>query len=353
MRAAPLRPQPDHPTSTRPLPPTDDPGVPELPPKVRDLLARQDGVASRAQLLAAGVGVESWRWHAGRTWRMVLPRVVLMSRSDPTPRQRLVAALLWAGPRSVLAGPTAARAHGITSAPDDGSVHLLVPRPGTDRAAGFASVRRTVLHDPDVVVRGPLRMSSPARAAVDAAASAPSPATATAVLVEAVQRRIASLDDVAEWVHRTRPAPDGSVRAALTAAATGAWSRPEHALSVLVGRSTVLPEPWLNPELTTASGTALLTPDVWFDDVALAAMVHSYRFHAQGEDWDATVDADGSLTAQGIVVVGVTPRRIDREPDAVLARLEQAHRVAAARPRPDIRARRRSPWSGLVAWDVG
>ncbi len=192
-------------------------------------------------------------------------------------------------------------------------------------------------------------MSSPARAAVDAAASSPLPATATAIVVEAVQRGIASLDDVAEWVHRTRPATVGAVRAALTAAATGAWSRPEHTLSVLVSRSPVLPAPWLNPELTTGGGATLLTPDAWFDDVALAAMVHSYRFHARGEDWDATVDADGSLTAQGIVVVGVTPRRIDREPDAVLARLEQAYRVAAARPRPDVRARRRSPWSGLVA----
>ncbi|WP_030529525.1 hypothetical protein [Phycicoccus jejuensis] len=323
--------------------------MPELPPQVLDLLARQDGVVSRSQLLAHGVSVEAWRWNAGRGWRVVLPRVVLTSRAEPTVRQRHVAALLWAGPTSVLAGPTAARLHGITSAEDDGTVHLLVPRPGSDRTAGFAAVRRTVLHDPDVVVRGPLRMSSRARSAVDAAAVAASPDTAVALVVEAVQKGIARLDDVAEWAYRTRAASGGQVDAAVTAAASGAWSRPEHSLAVLVRTSDVLPEPWLNPGLVSATGSRLVSPDAWFDDVAMAVMVHSRRFHGQGDEWDATVESDATSTAAGIVVVGVTPRSIDRTPEAVLGRLEAAYAVAAARPRPAVRATRRDPWMGWVA----
>ncbi|QKE83935.1 hypothetical protein [Arthrobacter sp. NEB 688] len=323
--------------------------MPELPSEVRDLLARQDGVASRSQLLALGVGVETWRWNAGRTWRVVLPRVVLVSRAEPSPRQRLVAALLWAGPGSVIAGSTAARLHGITSAQDDGTVHLLVPRPGSDRTAGFASLRRTALHDPDVVVRGPLRMSSRARAAVDAAALAPTSDTAVAILVEVVQKGIAPLDDVAEWAHRTRAAAGGQVSTGLAAAAGGAWSRPEHALATLVRSSSLLPEPWLNPRLETAAGVRLVAPDAWFDDVAMAVMVHSHRFHSQGDDWDATVEADATSTAAGIVVVGVTPRSIDRTPEAVLRRLEESYAVAAARPRPPVQATRLDPWVGRVA----
>lgn len=323
--------------------------MPELPFAVLELLARQDGVASRSQLLAHGVTPEAWRWNAGRAWRLLLPHVVMLTRQEPRPRQRLVAALLWAGPDAVLAGPTAARLHGITSADDGGTVHLVVPRSGSDRQAGFACVRRTALRDPGVVVRGPLRMSSPARAAVDAAGATRTGGEATAILVEAVQRRAASLDDLTEWVHRTRAAPGGVVRVGLAAAATGAWSRPESGLLTVLRTSTVLPEPWLNPGLESAGGVVLLTPDVWFDEVALAGMVHSHRYHSHGEDWDATVDGDSSLTVAGIVVVGVTPRRIEHQPEVVLRRFEDAYAVATRRPRPDVRATPHSPWSHRAA----
>ena len=63
-------------------------------------------------------------------------------------------------------------------------------------------------------------------------------------------------------------------------------------------------------------------------------MVHSRRFHANGELWDATVEKDGDLVAAGVIVVGVTPNRVNREPAAVLARIETAYRLARARPRP-------------------
>ncbi|MBM6405655.1 hypothetical protein JQN72_15540 [Phycicoccus sp. CSK15P-2] len=316
----------------------------DLPTAVTTLLARQDGVATRAQLLAAGVSEERWRWHAGRTWRVVLPRVVLMDRAEPRPRQRLVAALLWGGTDSVLAGASAAAWHGITTARETGTVDLLVPRPAASRQAGFARVTRTVLHDPDIVTRGPLRVCSPARAAVDAATSAGSPSTASAILVEAVQRRVATLDDLVEWVHRARPTQTSGVRAALEDAARGVWSRPEAELVELLRGSTVLPEGWANPRLETSAGVRLLTPDLWFDDVALAVMVHSHRYHAQGADWDATVDGDSRLTTAGIVVVGVTPHRIRTDPGAVRARVEAGYEVARARLRPAVRATPQDVW---------
>ena len=90
--------------------------VPEFSKELLTLLARQDGVATRAQLVAHGVSPAAVRWNSGRSWRVLLPHVVVLSRETPRPRQRLVAALLWAGDRSVLAGPTAAAQLGITSA---------------------------------------------------------------------------------------------------------------------------------------------------------------------------------------------------------------------------------------------
>ncbi len=238
----------------------------------------------------------------------------------------------------MLSGATAARLHGVTSADPLARVHVLVPAPRSSRTSGFADVRRTVLQDPGTVVRGPLRLSSPARAAVDAARVARTHDARSAILIETVQRGIATLDDLAEWVHRLRPRDAAPLRAPLAEAASGAWSVPESELLDLVAGSRVLPVAWANPMLTQPSGQALTTPDVWFDDVAMAVMVHSHRHHSQGRQWDDTVDKDGDLVAAGIVVAGLTPHRLRERPDAVITRLERAYLAAKARPRPDVRA---------------
>ena len=308
----------------------------ELPDSVTELLARQDGVVTRAQLLEHRVTKASIRWSSGRSWRVVLPCVYLVGRAAPTERQRHVAALLWAGPRSVLSGPSAARLHGITAADPRGTVHVVVPPPQRAKHRGFAHVRRSLLDDVAVVRRGPLRMSSPARAAIDAAHLARTEDERAAILIEAVQRGLAGVDDVAEWAFRLRTRDAARLHDALAAAASGAWSVPEAEVLDLLSTSSVLPGAWANPALTSPTGLSLVTPDVWFDDVALAVMVHSRRFHADGELWDATVEKDGDLVACGVVVVGVTPSRVRRDPAAVLRRVEAAYAVAGARPRPAV-----------------
>ena len=113
---------------------------------------------------------------------------------------------------------------------------------------------------------------------------------------------------------------------------------PESELLDLVARSSVLHTPWANPLLVGPTGVRLTTPDAWFDDVAFAVMVHSRRHHADGDQWDDTVDRDGDLVAAGVVVVGVTPRRLRQRPEVVLARLERAYISARGRRRPAVRA---------------
>ena len=137
---------------------------------------------------------------------------------------------------------------------------------------------------------------------------------------------------------RLRPRDSGPLRGPLQEAATGAWSVPESELLGLVATSSVLPTPWANPVLVGPSGIRLTTPDAWFDDVAFAVMVHSRRHHSEADQWDDTVDTDGDLVAAGVVVAGVTPRRLRQRPEAVLARLEQTYLSARRRPRPGVRA---------------
>lgn len=312
----------------------------ELTPQARDLLSRQDQVATTMQLRAAGLTKTAVHWNAGRHWRLLLPRVVIVSRDSPTDRQRLIAALLWAGPKAYLANATAAVHHGITSAVrHDGIVDLLTPHPCSTRRKGFAQVTRTELEDHDVRVIGPIRVASPAHAAIGAALNAGRPSDREAILIEAVQKRIATVDDLADWAYRLRPRDTFRLEPALQAAASGAWSSPEATLLGLVSTSPVLAEPWLNPSLRGPDGSALVTPDLWFDELAVAVMVHSHRHHSQGEDWDSTVDRDAELSSLGVVVVGVTPGRLRRDPEAVLLRIEAACRTAEQRPRPPVTAR--------------
>src|SRR6476646_4422297 len=151
------------------------------------------------------------------------------------------------------------------------------------------------------------------------------PDEARALIIEAVQRRLVRLDDLSHWIEARRPNGRVVLRRALAEAAAGAWSLPEADLARLMSRSSVVPEPWLNPELRDATGCRLTTPDVWFDDVAMAVMVHSREFHAGVIDWESTVDRDSYLSACRVVVFGVTPGAITRDPSGVLRRIEQAY----------------------------
>ena len=42
-------------------------------------------------------------------------------------------------------------------------------------------------------------------------------------------------------------------------------------------------------------GAALVSADVWVDDIAMALMLHSLAHHARDADWEGTVEQDGAL----------------------------------------------------------
>src|SRR5215472_6058714 len=81
------------------------------------ILAAQHQVIGRGQALACGIPpstVDSWSRPQGK-WQRLLPGVFLTVTGRPTPEQRLIAALLYAGPRSVITGPAALRAYRLRS----------------------------------------------------------------------------------------------------------------------------------------------------------------------------------------------------------------------------------------------
>lgn len=321
---------------------------PRLPAPLHELAVHQFGVLTRRQLLEGGLTPAQLRTRLGREWRLVLRGVVLLSNGVPSEQQRLMAALLFAGPRSWLAGSSAAAVHGIAGLPVSNPIQVLVPAPLRSRAHGWVLVRNTTLLDEPIYRRGPLRLSCPARAAVDAAAAAPSDEQARAVLVAAAQSRKARLSDLAHWTLVRGQAGSRRLHEGLAVAASGAWSVPEADLLRLLSSSTVLPAVWANPEVRASSGRRLTTPDVWIDDVALAVMVHSRQWHADGLAWESTVEQDTDLQTARVVVVGVTPHSIRSRPRWVRERVETAYLEARATGvRADVVATPRDPWLGV------
>lgn len=313
------------------------------------LLATQSFLATRGQLLELGVTRATIDWNVGRTWHYVLPGVVQTSAGDLDVVGQHVAALLYAGPGSLLAGPTAARYMGVRGLPADPHVHVLVSGRQRARRVRWVQVHRSAVHEPRPLKAGGRRWTSKARSILDAARWAATDDEGRAVVIEAVQRRIVRIGDLSRELDRGPRQGSARLRLALAEAAQGSWSVPEADLAGILSGSRVLPAPMLNPRLR-AGKESLIRPDLWFEDVGLAVMVHSWQYHAEGDDWSATVEKDGELSSYGVTVIGVSPRAIRKGPDRVLRYIERAYTTARSRSRPDVVATPRlEPWRAASA----
>src|SRR5690349_2395056 len=87
-----------------------------------------DAVIRRRDLLAAGVSQHTLatRCRPGGPWQLLLPGVLMLANSPPSRRQRLRAALLYAGDDAVITGVQSLHEHGLAVANTD-EVHVLVP----------------------------------------------------------------------------------------------------------------------------------------------------------------------------------------------------------------------------------
>lgn len=113
-------------------------------------MARQDGVLSRIQALAGGLGEDSWQWRIERgDWQRVLPGVAVGHSGVVTDRQRAWAAVLHSGEGAALTGDVALIEHGMKLDRPD-TVHVAVPHRRVVRpqalATGESAAEPLVLH---------------------------------------------------------------------------------------------------------------------------------------------------------------------------------------------------------------
>jgi len=137
-----------------------------------DLLARQAGVISRAQALAAGLSRESVDYRVkARRWQPLYPGVYLVDRRPAQDREgavRVRAALLWAGEDAFLCGRAAAWWYGMVDEPPPIVAVSVGRRRRLRRRLGVEVIRRE-LAPQDRHLHRELAVTAPALTVLEAA----------------------------------------------------------------------------------------------------------------------------------------------------------------------------------------
>jgi hypothetical protein len=297
------------------------------------LLKRQDQLITRDQARGYGLSRSALRWRKDRGWwQEPLPGVFAAVTGSLTIRQRGLAALLYAGPQAQLTGVGALRIHGLRYLPSDPWVRVLVPDSQHRRSAGFARLHRTCRLDPHPELPFPLILASASRAVVDAARWCDDQRLITAMVADAVQRKLTTVEDLANELAYAPRRGSRLLRHAMAETAAGVRSVAEADLRSLLLRSTVLPKVSWNPRLiAVVDGMRLPTPDGWIAEAGIALEVDSREHHSSPRGWERTLARHNILARYGALVLHIVPAQVRRDPAAVLRQIEHtyAERIAA------------------------
>lgn len=297
-----------------------------VPEGVRRLATEQAGLVTRRQCLDHGMPaaqITRLARIAGRG-QVVLPSIYILTTGPLSRRQQLVAALLHGGPEAQLAGLTCLEVRNVRYAPRVDTVFLLAPMSRRLTSPGFVRVIRTVRLPPAHHVDG-LRVSPPARAAIDACRSMRSVRDAVALLAEVVQKGMCTVDMLGMEVKAGQSDGSAVPRRAVAALQSGAASAPEVDLVALVASSSLLPPPRINQALTVRGQRYV--PDLCWPDARLIVEVDSVEHHGYGRDAERTAIRRAKLTGAGWTVISISPWRIMADPAGVLRDIEAAYLV--------------------------
>lgn len=279
---------------------------------LQSLAAAQGGVFGRAQARAAGWS--SYRINRrvalGEWVTMYEGRVLRNATTTVTRRGLMYAAVLATGPRSVLAGPSAATLNGI-DVPWPQPV-VLVPPSSRREPAGITTLH-DVLVDDDWMLCDALPVTTRVRTVLDCLVILPEPA-GQAFLDRALQQRWISFD---ELVRRTqqrlgrRGAP--RLRRHLQVAGYGLRSEAERRLRRLLVQAGVTG--WVVD--WPLAGVGVL--DFAFPDVRLAIEVDGRAWHSAGDRFQHDRTRQNALVARGWTVLRFTWADIADRPGHVVA----------------------------------
>jgi hypothetical protein len=302
-----------------------------------ELLDQQLSVVSRGQLLSLGMNDNAmqYRVRTGGPWQALLPGVYLGLTGAPNLLQKEMAALLYAGPGSLVTGPVALMHHGLRSREVLETIDVLVPIERRRRSTGFVRLQRTARMPDRIVSTGPLRLVEAARAVADTVRQLANLRDARAVVADAVQRGRCTVGDLSTELAGGPIRGSAMFRSILTEVAEGIRSTAEGDLRDLI-RAARLPMPLFNASLYIGD-TFLARPDAWWPEAGVAAEVDSHEWHLSPADADRTRKRHDLMGAAGIIPLHFSPRQIRRERAEVVRVIKDALASGLNRPPLPIR----------------
>jgi hypothetical protein len=298
-------------------------------------LDAQHQVITRGQALACGVPrstVTSWCQPKGK-WQRLLPGVYLTVTGRPTPEQRLTAAQLYAGPRSVITGAAALRSYRLR-APGPDVIDVLVPQATRRQSVGFVRIHRT-RRLPRVYRIGVIRYAVPPRAVADSAQLLASLNDVRAVVAEAIQKQTCSIAQLGLELQQAGTRDGSQLRIALIDIRAGSRSVAEIRFRERVEKSS-LPPPRYNVFLRSADGTDIGEVDAWWAEAGVSVEIDSQEYHFYRADWLKTEAKRSRLLKHGIFPHNIAPVRVENDWDAVYAELRSSLEKGRQRPRLPI-----------------
>lgn len=293
-----------------------------------------DAIVRVSDLVANGVASATTyrRCRPGGPWQRLLPGVVLLRNGPVSTHQRMVAALLYAGPQALVTGIEACRHHGLRGIAPNGSVHLLVPIERKVHSSGFVVIERTERLPQAELQRG-LAFAPAHRAALDACRRMSDLDSCRELLTEVVQRRKAPLQRLAEELDAGSSRGSALPRRVLAEMRPGVHSVAEIKASQLWARARIGPAAW-NGRLFTPDGEFIASPDAWSEEAGFAWEIDSVTHHGDSAGFRRTLARNARYAAAGVLVLPTLPQRLGTEPSAVIAELRATYAAASARPRP-------------------
>lgn len=302
-----------------------------------ELLEKQLSVVSRGQLLTLGITDKAmqYRVRAGGPWQVLLPGVYLGANGTPRLLQKEMAALLYAGPGSLITGGAALLHYSIRSGSGLDAIDVLVPAERQRRSTGFVRLQRTARMPARISSSGPVRLAPVPRAVADAARQFASLKDVRAVVADAVQLGRCTVSELAHELNSGPVRGSATFRSVLAEVAEGIRSTAEGDLRDLI-RTARLPMPLFNPSLYDGD-TFLGKPDAWWPDAGVTGEVDSREWHLSPAHWDRTRHRHVLMGAAGIIPLHFSPNDIRTDPATVAQRIRDALERGLNRPRLPIR----------------
>jgi hypothetical protein len=302
------------------------------------ILHAQDKVISRQQAFSCGLTYSALRHRArpGGSWQRMLPHIYVAHTGRPSPEQRDMAALLYAGPGSVITGAAALRALGVRTS-EPGRIDVLVPAARRPGSVAYVAIHRTK-RMPGVAVQGKRSYALAYRALADAARSLSDLGEVRALIAGAVQRRECLPEMLADELRLGETHGSARLRQVLAEVADGIRSVAEGEFRDLIKRAG-LPMPMFNACLRRADGGFIAVADAWWAEAGVAAEIDSREWHLAPADWERTMRRHAEMISQGILVLHFSPSQIRSDPATVIAKIADALAAGRARPPLPISAR--------------